>query len=95
MPDADVLERALSALGFVDVKVETRTLGVAFEGGLDHAAAALTATPLGPALAALPDERRAAFATAARRRLAPFLDPGDGVVTGEMTCNVAIGRRPG
>jgi len=93
MPERQALVRALASADFVDIRVEQATLGIVFEGGLEQAAAVFTATPLAPALAALPDPERAAVMAAAARRLAPMLDGSDGAVRVEMTSNVGLARR--
>ena len=86
--DPQVMKGTIDAAGFRESRVRKATLPLVFEGGVAQAVGVLSASPLAPALAALPQTTRDALNAAARARLAPFLK--EGMVRGELTSNIAV-----
>ena len=86
--DPQVIKDTIDAAGFRESRVRKATLPLVFEGGVAQVVSVLSATPLAPSLAALPQTTRDAINAAARARLSPFLKQG--MVRGEMTSNVAL-----
>ena len=87
-PGAKALETALRAAGFGSIQVEETALPLRFEGGAAQATRLLEGSPLAPGFATLSAEVRAAFADAAKRRLAPLVQGGE--VVGEMRSLIGI-----
>jgi ubiquinone/menaquinone biosynthesis C-methylase UbiE len=87
-PDAEVMEDAIEAAGFRDIRVRRAVLPLVFEDGITQAARALSASPLAPSLAALSATTQEALSAAIRIRLAPLLREEG--VSGEMTANIAV-----
>ena len=90
--DGDELAEHFETAGFknVAVRLETRTLTLA--EGVSQALQAAYATPIGPALVALPQSKRNRFGEALTDRLSR-LTLEDGCVAGRMAANVLTGRR--
>jgi ubiquinone/menaquinone biosynthesis C-methylase UbiE len=89
-PDPRAVKDAIEAAGFRDIRARAATLPLVFEGGIAPAAGALSASPLGPALAALPGAAQGKLNAAIAARLTPFLK--DGKVEGHMASNIAVAR---
>jgi SAM-dependent methyltransferase len=77
LPEPDELSRLFEAAGFADVAVTRSMLPVVFEGGPAQLVATLAATSVGPQVAALDAEARAALLDAAEGTLAPFVRNGE------------------
>ena len=91
-PDAKKLADLLRAAGFSDLRIETRSLGMVFEGGIDQLFAAVTtATPVASLLPAAPEKQRNAFERAFRKRAAAHRR-GDSLEA-HMVSNLAIALR--
>ncbi len=89
-PGREALEHALSQAGFTDAKAETRVLPMVFEGGTDQAFAALGGQPVGPAIAAMPEQERGRLRAALAQRHAAMLRNGQ--VHGQMSAWLATAR---
>lgn len=84
-PDCAIAARALELLAFTGAKVESRTIApedraALAAGGLDDAAIESALDPRGPAVALVPERRRAAILDTAERVLELFalpLPPGE------------------
>lgn len=90
LPAAE-LNRHFSAAGFVDVRVERRQRVHTFAGGMEQAIATARSTVVGPDLAAMAAEGRAAFREALAGRLRMLTC--DGQAMGRMTANMLTARR--
>jgi SAM-dependent methyltransferase len=77
LPEAGELARLFDAAGFTNVVVRRHTRPVAFDGGPAQLVATLAAASVGPQVAALDDEGRAALLAAAEAALTPFLHNGE------------------
>ena len=88
--DPKVIKDTIEAAGFRESRLQKVTLPLLFEGGVIQFVSVLSASPLAPALAALPQKTRDGLNAAARVRLAPFLK--EGIVKGELKSNVAVGH---
>jgi SAM-dependent methyltransferase len=89
-PDDEIIRSAIDAAGFREVHVRRAKLPLIFDGGVAHAAKALSATPLAPTLAGLPAAKQAELTAAVGARLAPL--QRDGKVQADMTSNIATAR---
>src|SRR5262249_61963025 len=89
---AAALGASVRDAGFRAPEIDTRSLPLVFELGVDQAAGALAATPLHPRLSSLPLERRAALTEAVRARLSALRD-GDRAVRAPITRHIALARR--
>jgi ubiquinone/menaquinone biosynthesis C-methylase UbiE len=89
-PSPGDLEEALRRTGFRLIRVETRSLPLVFELGVGQALAALDGSPLGPAIAALPDDTRRALGVAAAHRFAALREGAS--VRGDVESNVAVAQ---
>jgi SAM-dependent methyltransferase len=76
LPEADELSRLFEAAGFNDVAVSRAALPVVFDGGPAQLVATLAAASVGPQVAALDADGRAALLAAAEAALAPFWHNG-------------------
>lgn len=76
LPEADELERLFDAAGFSDVIVSKRVKPVVFENGSAQLVATLSAASIGPQVAALDAQRRAALVAAAENALKRFVYEG-------------------
>jgi SAM-dependent methyltransferase len=88
LPEAGELARLFDAAGFTDVVVHRHTRPVAFEGGPAQLVATLAAASVGPQVAALDDQGRAALLAAAEAALTPFLHNGE--VRSEAATHIVI-----
>ena len=77
LPEADELRRLFDAAGFDDVEITRSVLPVVFEGGPAQVTATLAAAPVGPQVAALDHDGKAALLAAAETALAPFVRNGE------------------
>jgi SAM-dependent methyltransferase len=77
LPEADELTRLFDTADFGDVSVSRRVLPVVFEGGAAQLAGTLPAASVGPQVAALGADGRAALLAAAEAALAPFQHNGE------------------
>jgi SAM-dependent methyltransferase len=77
LPEADELARLFDAAGFNDVAVSRAALPVVFDGGPAQLVATLAAASVGPQVAALDADGRAALLAAAEATLAPFWHDGE------------------
>jgi len=87
----DALKGALAQAGFLAVRVERRELPLVLEGGFAQALAVFQATPVGPAIAALPDEARVRMVAAAERHLSLLGEAG--AVKAPMASHLALAVR--
>jgi ubiquinone/menaquinone biosynthesis C-methylase UbiE len=87
-PDPQVIKDTIAAAGFRESRVRRVALPLIFENGIAQAIRALSATPLAPALTALPLATREELNAAITARLAPLLR--EGKVSGDMTSNIAV-----
>jgi SAM-dependent methyltransferase len=76
LPEADELERLFDSAGFSDVVVGRHVLPAIFEGGPPQLVATLSATSVGPQVAALDAKGRAALMASAEAALEPFVYEG-------------------
>jgi len=88
---AGEMRQALQPAGFAEVVVDTPSLPLCFEGGVEQEIKSLAVTPLAKPLDALAPEERERFLGALRHRLAPYVR-SEGVVT-TMRAVVGMGRR--
>jgi ubiquinone/menaquinone biosynthesis C-methylase UbiE len=86
--DPRAIKDTLDAAGFRDSRVRRAALPLVFEGGIAQAIGALAATPLAPAIAALPATMRDGLNAAIGMRLSPLLR--EGKVSADMTSNIAV-----
>ena len=91
-PRSSDLKSAGEDAGLRDVRVLTCVLPLTFEGGLDQAVRSFAATPVSPAVAALPRHTQDAFLARLRLELAPLVGK-NGTVSGRMTSNLMVGQR--
>jgi SAM-dependent methyltransferase len=77
LPEADELRRLFDSAGFDDIDVTRWVLPVVFEGGPTQLVATLAAAAVGPQVAALDDDGRAALLAASEAALAPHLRNGE------------------
>jgi SAM-dependent methyltransferase len=77
LPEADELRRLFDSAGFDDIDVTRWELPVVFEGGPTQLAATLAAASVGPQVAALDADGRAALLAAAEAALAPHVHNGE------------------
>jgi ubiquinone/menaquinone biosynthesis C-methylase UbiE len=89
-PDPAVLKETIAATGFRNVSVRTAVAPLIFEQGTAQAITTLLASPLAPALAALPAATLDKVHAAATARLAPLLS--EGRVVGDLTSNLAVAQ---
>ena len=89
---ADQLASALRGQGFADVSVREHTLPLVYEGGSAQALAAIAASPVAAAVAAMPEADRGALWKAGERHLAPLVRGGQGRT--QMVSNIARARKP-
>ena len=75
--DAADLDGLFAAAGFRHVDIRRHTLPVVFEGGAAQLVATLPAASVGPQVAALDGEGRAALLAAAEQHLRPLLHDGE------------------
>jgi len=87
-PGREELRQALADVGFQDVAVDERRLPLTFEGGIAQALAALAASPVATAVAALSDKERAALWEAGRRRLESLVV--DGAIRTELVSHLVV-----
>lgn len=91
-PSADQLASALHGQGFADVSVREHTLPLLYEGGSAQALAAIAASPVAAAVAAMPEADRAALWKAGERQLAHLVRAGQ--VRTQMVSNIAMASKP-
>ena len=91
LPEAEELRRLFDAAGFDDVEVTRSVLPVVFEGGPAQLTATLAAASVGPQVAALDDDGKAALLAAAEAALAPFVDNGE--VRSEAATHIVVAVR--
>lgn len=91
LPEADELARLFEAADFVDVDVSRHALPAVFEGGPAQLVATLSATSVGPQVAALDAAGRAALLSAAEATLAPLVH--DGEVRSEAATHIVVAVR--
>ncbi|MGH9008235.1 MAG: class I SAM-dependent methyltransferase [Acidimicrobiia bacterium] len=91
LPEADELMRLFDVADFDDVNVSRRALPAVFEGGPAQLAATLSAASVGPQVAALDAEGRAALLAAAEAALAPFVH--DGELHSEVATHIVVAVR--
>ena len=91
LPDPDELADLFDAAGFTDVVLSRRAMPVTFEGGSAQLVATLPAASVGPQIAALDDQGRAALLAAAEAALTPFLH--DGAVESEAATHIVRATR--
>lgn len=89
---AKKLEEELRAAGFAAVEVREFEQPLVFEEGPAQAIAALTASPVGPMIAALPAQSKEAFLAAAERNMRRLTV--DGEVRTVMMSSIATADRP-
>jgi SAM-dependent methyltransferase len=77
LPEADELARLFDVADFDDVAVNRRARPVVFEGGPAQLLATLSAASVGPQIAALDADGRAALMATAEAALAPFVQNGE------------------
>jgi ubiquinone/menaquinone biosynthesis C-methylase UbiE len=87
-PDPQAIKDTIAATGFRDIRVRRAALPLTFENGIAQTTRSLSATPLAPALAALPAATRAELNAAISAHLAPLLS--EGKVSAQMTSNIAV-----
>jgi ubiquinone/menaquinone biosynthesis C-methylase UbiE len=85
MPEAE-LKAAFTSAGFTDLRLEQEESPFLVSGGFSRAIEVAHATPIGPKLRALPEEKQAQF----RQRFSECIDDlsSDGVNMGRMVSNV-------
>jgi ubiquinone/menaquinone biosynthesis C-methylase UbiE len=86
--EGPALKAAVEEAGFNRARVLIRSMDLVFEAGLEQAVKAFAATPVAPAVAALPQDKQDVFFDAMPRALGSLLV--DGAVRGEMTSNIII-----
>lgn len=91
LPEADELARLFDAVDFVDVMVSRWALPVVFEEGAAQLVGTLAAASVGPQVAALDAEGRAALLAAAEAALAPFQYNGD--LHSEAATHIVVAAR--
>ena len=79
--------------GFAEVTVERRTSDLMMPGGVSEAVVTAYATPIGPKLAALPEQQRDAFHDGLRREIEA--GSPDGVTMGRLVAHVLKAVKPG
>ncbi len=91
MPQDELVSHFEQA-GFEDIQVEQVTIDMMLENGPEQAPDVAYATPIGPALRALPEDRQAEF----RRTLVQIVAAGSNGATnmGPMVSNVLTARKP-
>jgi SAM-dependent methyltransferase len=77
LPEADELSRLFEVAGFDDVEVTRCALPVVFEGGPSQVTATLAAASVGPQVAALDAEGRAALLAAVEAAVEPLVHNGE------------------
>lgn len=87
------LSAPFAEAGFADVAVRQIEKDMVLEGGLAQANEFAYATPVGPQLLAMTDERQATFREAFRQRLGPPSE--DGATRSRMVSNELSARKPG
>jgi len=90
-PDLDELRDLVAAAGFSDIRVERRTVDVAFEGGAAQFASTLAASGIAAEIDALPAEQRDELAQAFERHTRPIDD--DGTLRSSTSSNLALAGR--
>jgi SAM-dependent methyltransferase len=91
LPEADELARLFEVAEFDDVAVSRWSLPVVFEGGAAQLAATLPAASVGPQIAALDAEGRAALVAAAEAALEPLVH--DGELHSEAATHIVVAVR--
>ena len=91
LPEADELARLFEVAEFDDVTVSRWALPVVFEGGAAQLAATLPAASVGPQVAALDAEGRAALVAAAEATLEPLVR--DGALHSEAATHIVVAVR--
>ena len=91
LPEPDELMRLFDASDFGDVNVSRQARPVVFEGGTAQLLATLSAAPVGPQLAGLDAQGRAALLAAAEAALEPYVH--DGEVHSEAATNIVVAVR--
>lgn len=91
LPEADELMRLFDAADFDDVDVSRRALPAVFEGGPAQLVATLSAASVGPQVAALDAQGRAALVAAAEAALEPFVY--DGELRSEAATHIVVAVR--
>ncbi len=91
LPEADELARLFEGADLDDVAVSRWALPVVFEGGAAQLAATLSAASVGPQVAALDAEGRAALLAAAEAALGPYLH--DGGLHSEAATHIVVAVR--
>lgn len=91
LPEPDELARLFDAADFGDVSVSRSVLPAVFEGGAAQLVASLAAASVGPQVAALDADGRAALLAAAEAALAPFLYNGE--LRSEAATHIVVAAR--
>lgn len=91
MPAAEVVEH-FSTAGFEEITAETPEADMVFAGGVEEALQAVPATPIGPRLHALSEQKRAAFREFMITALTAMTK--DGVTSGRMVSNLLLAIKP-
>jgi ubiquinone/menaquinone biosynthesis C-methylase UbiE len=86
--DGAELKSTAEEAGFREVRLLTRTLPMLFENGLEQAVQCLSATPVSPGVAALPQSAQDAFFSRLRLELSRLVVQGK--VMGNMVPNIII-----
>ena len=88
---AETLARELKAAGFGGLEISRVELPLVFEGGAAQAVTAISASPVAPMIAALPQAAKDAFFTAAQRNAREFVKNGE--FRTHMTTTIAVATR--
>ena len=89
--DAAELRSNFRNAGFASATVTQTTQPFMIPGGFDHAVDVAYATPIGPALRALPEQEQQQFRTRMTARLDQITD--DGVTMGELAANILVAEK--
>lgn len=89
---ADDLRNAFGTAGFTDIVVSRRAVDFVMPGGVEQAITATHATPIGPSLRALADDKLEAFEAALERRVGEFSP--DGITMGKLATNLLEATKP-
>jgi ubiquinone/menaquinone biosynthesis C-methylase UbiE len=88
-PDAELLRAEIEHAGFSEVRVETGSLPVVFEGGAEQLLATVATTPIGQQVATLTPDGRAALVGAVGQAVASITDDA-GAIRSRTTSNTAL-----
>jgi len=84
--DKHELEKHFQNAGFETVSVEKKRITFKIPGGIDQAIKAAYATPIGPKLLSLTDEKQQQFQQCIRERLTNL--SSDGTTIGQLASNI-------